>query len=85
MRDKSVCSRDKMKQVQLSYKFTFQKLYKKDFIDHSETSQANILRNVHWKEVVTVMTTNFKGKQGESVLDCPTTFTKWIWGLYKHV
>ena len=37
---------DVMKKGQLPNNYTFQKFYKKDFIDHSETFQASISSNV---------------------------------------
>ena len=75
----SVC--EIMKQEQWSNKSTFQKFYKKEIIDHSGTFQASILSNVIWREVVTSVTSSFKRKRRDSVLDCPVTFRKWNLGL----
>ena len=59
-----------MKQGQWSNNSTFQKFYKKEIIDHSESIQASILSNVLWREVVTALISSFKYKRWV----CPDNF-----------
>ena len=70
----SVC--DTIKQGQWSNKSTFQKFYKKEIIDHSETFPASILSNVPPRRVVTAMISSFEQNRWDSLVDCPTTFTE---------